>query len=922
MLMPGLILSAAAQELTLHYFDNEYRLGNCINETFESLKNEEKKIELEKSLESLSFTDGANFLLGNVEGIKAEDLKNASFVKTGDITVIHSGVNYVFLEDASKMEENAAALAELAAFLEAELEKAEMLSFRLANGKEIPALHIPGEKKHEFWENTMQLEHSLKIGGKTVSFHTVIKPQGLMSPTKEASEKAKANENHALISIGAGAGLMSEGNPKAFDNMYSFFSEAGTDILLLNPEDLFGFWNSMENASKPANDKNTAGNANASDADTGNANADNDANARLKPVPVFTNADFSGTALEGKVKPYAALTMNGKKILFFSIGKNDEALDIKLDGSGIKFWNPEGNKKLSQIIRKARKDEKADAVILSNAFDESESAAWTDDIKGVDLIINKKRWGKTANLGLAADLEERTERHDSALELERDRHGDGKINLAFKEGRLARISLEMEDSKEIFKPEAREEQKTAILTAFISDENAVMPDAAEMSFGGREPSAFQSPADFHQAAAGMLRRHFNAETAVLEIKADASKAITGYLSADEAREWLGKNEKVQLYMISGKDLKQFTVNQAKTMPFSEYAAGKAGGKQYYAISGLDKRGRLSGYAIRDDEKYLAALPESLAAKCSSAETADGKQEKLVTFIVNEMKQVRKDNADRENWKKEVSALAEDQTEIKGTWRFEIEDLNIYAEKTNIHSPAGYGATSESAFATENRTKVAASGIVKAPYAKGDFFFTPSIKGSYGKTKYETYTGLDSDKLDYDAEFLYAPYELKSLGGALTGPFLTAEYETEFEAENYNRRKKTLREKTGWKLFGGSILKEAYAAFDIERRIYPDPAYTHYAFEAFAKAEYKIPHTNLTLAANAMYRRYLPCHDDDITNLRERLEVNSTLTTKIFKDLSMGFYAKWIYATGARLGGYADSFTFGGLLNYHFLTKWR
>ena len=911
--------STCAQDITLHYYDNEYRLGNCINETFENLGKDAEnsgKITLVKALESLSFTDGANFLLGNLNSLKAADLKEAVLTRTGDVTVIHSGVNYIFPENSLSKEENDAAMKELAAFLEAETETAELRSCRLKDGREFNALYIPGEKTHEIWENTMQLEHTLNINGKDIVFRTMIKPQGLMSPRLSAVDQARLDRSHGLISIGAGASLMSEGDPKAFDRMYSFFADAGTDILLLNPEDLPGYLNSVKNAEAT----NTAENS--------------------SPVPVFTNADFSGTRLEGMVQPYAVLSINDRKVLFFSVGKKDEALDIKLDGSGIKFWNPDSGKRLSQMIRRARRDENADVVILSNAYPEAESA-WTEELKGTDLIINRKRWIKSANREIQVSLDARTDKHDSALELDRDRHSDGKIELFFKDGKLSAIHLDEENGPSVlFRPEEREAQKTAILTAFISDENAVMPDAAEMSFG-HETSAFQSPSDFFQAAAGILRNRFGAEISVIEIKADPSKAITGYLAADEAREWLGSNDEVKLYKVSGKDLKQFTGNKAGTMSFADYASGRAAGKTYYAVSGLDKRGRLSGYPVRDDETYLAALPESLAKKCGSAETATkekeisgtenntengrtGSSEKLVTYIVNEMKTIRRESADREAWKKEIQTLSADKTPIKGTWRFEIAKLNVYMEKTHIHSPAGYAATTESAFRTEDRTKIAASGLIKAPYANGDFFFTPSISGSYGKSKYENYTGLDSDKLIYAVEAAYAPWELKFLGsGALTGPFASAEYETEFEKHNpYNETQKSFREKTGWKMFGGSILKEAYAAFDVEREIYPEPVYTHYAFEAYAQGAYDIPHTNLTLSADVLYRRYMPCHDDTIVKLRERLELNSELTAKIYKDLSMGFYAKWIYGTGAKLGGYADSFTFGGVLNYHFLTKWR
>ena len=914
--------SVCAQDITLHYYDNEYRLGNCINETFENLGKDaghSGKISLVKALESLSFTDGANFLLGEANSLKAADLKDAVLTKTGDVTIIHSGVNYIFPENNLSQEENEAAMKELAAFLEAETETAELRSCRLNDGREFKALYIPGEKTHEIWENTMQLEHTLNINGKDVVFRTMIKPQGLMSPRLSAVNQARLDRSHALISIGAGASLMSEGNPKAFDGMYSFFADAGTDILLLNPEDLPGYLNSAENAEAANLAENSS------------------------PVPVFTNADFTGTKLEGRVKPYTVLTVNDKKVLFFSVGKKDEALDIKLDGSGIKFWNPGCGKRLSQMIRRARRDENADAVILNNSYSEAESA-WTEELKSTDLIINRKRWLKSANREIQASLDARTDKHDSALELDRDRHSDGKIELFFKDGKLSAIHLDEENGPaELFRPEEREAQKTAILTAFISDENAVMPDAAEMSFG-HETSAFQSPSDFFQAAAGLLRSRFGAEISVIEIKADPSKAITGYLAADEAREWLGNNDEVKLYKVAGKDLKQFTGNKASPMSFADYAEGKAAGKTYYAVSGLDKRGRLSGYPLRDDEIYLAALPESLAKKCGSAEAApakdfgtaktsetgenavsgSGASEKLVTYIVKEMKTIRRESADREAWKKEIQSRAADATPVKGTWRFEIAKLNIYMEKTHIHAPIGYEATTESAFRTEDRTKIAASGIIKAPYANGDFFFTPSISGSYGKSKYENYTGLDSDKLIYAAEAAYAPWELKFLGsGALTGPFASAEYETEFEKHNpYNETQKSFREKTGWKMFGGSILKEAYAAFDVEREIYPEPVYTHYAFEAYAQGAYEIPRTNLTLSADVLYRRYMPCHDDTIVKLRERLELNSELTAKIYKDLSMGFYAKWIYGTGAKLGGYADSFTFGGMLNYHFLTKWR
>ena len=894
------IVPSFAQQAVLHYFDNEYRLGNSINEAFENLKGSGSKIALKSATESLSFTDGAIFVLGNANNLDAASLKNAKFTRTAQVKAIYDGVNYIFLNDEMSGQaadsEKHSAMEELATFLEAEIGNAELMQGQISDGTRIQALRIPNEKDHEFWENTMQLEHTLNIDGKDVNFRTVIKPQGLMTPRMSAVNAAKNNSNHALISIGAGAALMSEGNPSSFGNMYRYFDEAGTELLLLNPEDLFGLWNAFENGGMPKDP--------------------------VKPIMVFTNADFSDTKLNGEVLPYYALNINGRKILFFSVGGQDEALETKLDGSGIRFWNPSGSRKLSKLIRDARKSEKADAVILSNSYSETESS-WMEELKGVDLVINRKRWGKAASQEIKADLEARTDRHDTALELNRDRHGDGKIELFFNEKALSGIHLSEEDGNyDIFKPEAREEQKTAILKAFISDENAIMPDAAEMDYT-HERTAFQSPTDFAQAAAGLIRRHFGTEFAAVEIKANPSHGITGYLATDEGRDWLGSNEPVKAYLVPGKALKAIKDGKAGSMTFEQYAAAKSSGKTLYAVSGLDKRGKLSGLAIRDDEMYTAALPESLAKKCSGAKDMGKEPVRLSTFIIGEMKKIRKENPERENWKTAVASAAADRTETRGVWRLELANLYVFAERTNVHSPKGYAGTSESAFGTENRTKISASGLVKVPYVKGDFFFTPSVSGSYGKTKYETYTGLDSDKLDYNAEFLYAPFETKAFGGtALHGPFLTAEYETEFEAENYDHRKKIYRGKTGWKMFDGKILKEAYAAADIERKEYPGDPYTHYLVEAFAKGEYDIPHTNLKFEASALYRRYMPCHDDNSTNLRQRLEVNAVLSTEIYKNLGMGFYTQWIYATGAKLGGYADSFTFGGTLSYKFLTKWN
>ncbi len=149
---------------------------------------------------------------------------------------------------------------------------------------------------------------------------------------------------------------------------------------------------------------------------------------------VCANYDFTGTALEGIVKPYTIIRRNGLKIGVFGISPQLDGLVFAKTCEGVKYNDP--IKAANDVARKLKKEEKCDVVICISHL------GW--DIMGVD---DTEMMAKTRNIDLVLGGHS----HTYFKSLEYVRNLDGKEIPNDQNGKsgifVGRIVIDMDNGK-------------------------------------------------------------------------------------------------------------------------------------------------------------------------------------------------------------------------------------------------------------------------------------------------------------------------------------------------------------------------------------------------------------------------------------------------------------------------------------------
>jgi len=353
-----------------------------------------------------------------------------------------------------------------------------------------------------------------------------------------------------------------------------------------------------------------------------------------------------------------------------------------------------------------------------------------------------------------------------------------------------------------------------------------------------------------------------------------------------------------------------------------YAASDYIGKGYYAVSGTDSSDRISGLGIQDDEMYYTAIPESELQGLKNAEEMPSGGETVHSVVTEELTKLRDANPSRGQWENAVKNEAENIPEQRDLWRLNINGLSLYVSKYGVTGRnSGYASVGESRLSSVNQTTIRGSGNLISEYYSGKFRFDFGITADYGKVVLSSYTVESVDNLVFEGELRYKWRSYNgSLGPLTIGPFAAAGWETEFTKDDGVPLKRVLRGKTGLKMFEGTYLRELYFGITTEQDYAETPHYTQYAAETGYKLEYPIPGTTFTLQSNGSYRRFAKSANDTSSDLLDRLEINSKLSTRLYKDLTLDVFANYLYATGKKLSGSGDSTETGFALTYKKLFK--
>jgi hypothetical protein len=890
----------AAPPAQIYYFDNDYRVRPGLAAAVERLAASSGTARLERASSALTYTDGARFVLSDSSGLLPQDLASAAFEFEYRVELVRAPGSLLLVPRGFERALDPLGLEALAASLGAETVPAEVLAGRTTGGKKFSALYLPYETPGQVWFPTIRMEHRMTAGGARGSFVTLALPQGMDSPTERAVTEAADKDVAALLSIGTGGRSGEENGPAALLPMLHYLEDAGTDVAALGPRDLRNLWLlHSSGAVKPGEGA----------------------------VPVLSNAVSGDNAFAGLLRPYAVRVLSERKVAFICLVPAGPEERYALAGTPLSLWDPRAEEVLQSFLADLRAREAPDAVVAVSFFRKHESG-WLASVPGIDVVIEKHWEGAVPALS-RVELSPDGQRSGGALLVVRPDHsGAGRLQLEFgRRGLTVAENISGPGDGPVFGAERRAAMKEQALLPALGSGDGLLPDPRRMSIGGGEPMPFYSIPDFYSMAAGLLRRRHAAEAAVLRITPNGT-SVLGDTPSSLVRAWLGPDEPLETALVPGSLLRTFLRGSPPSLsPQARYSVRAFQGREYYAVSGVDRSGRVGGLPLRDAEHYLVTAPAALLQGRPGVQRRQPAGQ-LHEAVLAELRALKTAAKDRTAWEDAVRAAAEDRPAERPIWRINLRSLSLQASNSGVKTPPGYASVNESRLSAPDQTRIQGSCRLFSEYYRGRFRLDSGVSADYGKVVLRPdnsprVTAESVDQLVLESELRY---RLRSYNGALgalvIGPFASAAFDTEFSRNTPAPLRKVVRARAGLKMFEGASLQELYAGATTEQVYTYSPARTKFAAETGFRLAWPLPGTALTLNADGNYRLFARSRFDTARDLRDRLELNARLSARLYGDITINPFASYLRASGKKLAGSASNLNTGFSLEYTRLFKLR
>lgn len=892
--------AARAGTASVYYFDHSYRITFDISQAVEDVINSTAAYKLERVITEKVYTNGAKFLLEGPEDLTAAELNaTTSYVQLEEAEVLEGGTS-LLIPPGDLVESFAPLLEEeMRAYLSVERLRARVLEGLSPSGIKFTVLQVPGRAEQPLWEPTLKLTHLVSRGGARAVFTSLSIPMGLNGLNRRMAEEAADKRAGVMLSLGAGsslAGVVMKAGP---GRTFEYMAAAGTDIAALDYQDLKNFWLWHK-----------AGAINISSS---------------TPEFFCTNLSVTDPELAKLVKPYVLREIGGSTVAFISLIPARSALLGDLAGAPYAVKDPKDQAALFAVVNELRRVKKA-KVVIAVSYLNSDEFGWLMGARGIDALIGPKIWDTGGARRSRVELRkwDRESHTAPALTVFPDASGAGVLRLELgPRGELKALEglPPPDDPREPLLYREQNYMKDRIARYFLGGGDELLPDL-------RGVGADYTIPGFFSMAASLTRKAFRSELAVLKVRPFTSKVL-GDIPTAMVKSWLGQDEPLELALVPGFFLSGLMKKAPPAAAGGAYSPQAYEGEEYYAVSGADANGRVAGLAVNPAETYLAALPASLAADkpfIRVLKKKPGQPGTLHEAVVGGLEALKKRMPSRQLW--ETAALEETRniTPPRKTWRLNLRALSLQLSNTEVTGPGAYASVNESRLSAVNQTLIQGSGRLFSELYSEKFRFDAGISADYGKTVLRPrdaarLTTESADQLSYTGELVYRMKKYEGrLGQLVMGPYASAAYDTEFSRAEGLPLRKVLRGGAGFKLFEGAAIQELYAGLSTEQVYTYLPARTQYALETGFRLAAPLPGTALLLSADGNYRNFARSRFDTVYDLKDRLELNLKLSTRLYGDIMISPFAKYFLATGKKLPGSASNLTTGFALEYSRLFK--
>lgn len=266
-----------------------------------------------------------------------------------------------------------------------------------------------------------------------------------------------------------------------------------------------------------------------------------------------------------------------------------------------------------------------------------------------------------------------------------------------------------------------------------------------------------------------------------------------------------------------------------------------------------------------------------------------------------------------------NAVAEDEfygeTEEYG-WRANLKRISLELSSTEVKNAKEYKDSPNSNLSADSETVTKGALDFSLDYNQPKYLWSNSLFAEYGKTKIKPVDGPDVTSENSDKILLSTDYSRKvwRMWNADVGPFVRAEYQTEFEPNEDAPRTKIARGLAGMKMFEGEYIKELYVAGMGEYDFTYSKEISKYGYEIGLKAEYPL-REGVKFDLDTYFRDYLGYSSYQATDFEYEFNATGRMMVNIYKNLSFGPYVQYFRAIDRGSKKYGSSTIIGVAVDY-------
>ena len=271
----------------------------------------------------------------------------------------------------------------------------------------------------------------------------------------------------------------------------------------------------------------------------------------------------------------------------------------------------------------------------------------------------------------------------------------------------------------------------------------------------------------------------------------------------------------------------------------------------------------------------------------------------------------------------VLAFAQDGKE---GWQLELRRIALNLTSTQVKNAQKYQGFPDARLSSNDQSLILGDLNFFAGLYMPRGLWSNTLSAQYGKTRVspadgsDTVTSKSADIILLTTDYAFTLWNVEDfLGGFSAGPFVNAEYETQFSPNDGINRRQITRGRSGVKLFKGKYIKDFYAAGVYEYDFTFNPASSNFAWETGIQIEHDV-REGVKAVFDAYFRDYLSYSETRFTNLDYEAGINARLDVLVWENFAIAPVINYFAAQAKEFSGLGQNLFVGVSLSWSKVIK--